>query len=97
MSDPQMRCSDCLREFVNAERFAVLKEDTTRAYSDEERSFCAHLYEAFVCADCAGWYETPIAVEARPRHERPSSVARSVGALASASDAQEGRHIERTV
>lgn len=51
-----VRCSDCLNEFNGGPRFAVIKEDKSQSYNEEERLLGAHLYEVFVCADCSGWY-----------------------------------------
>lgn len=53
----ETRCADCLAEFRTGARFAVIKEDTSRAYSDEMHQLSAHLYMATVCQDCVGWYQ----------------------------------------
>lgn len=52
-----MRCADCLDEFRQEPRYAVIKEDKGRSYSAEERQLAAHLYPALVCRACAGWYD----------------------------------------
>jgi hypothetical protein len=52
----EVRCSDCLGEFGNGPRFAVIKEDTGCSYSDEERLLGGHLYQVLVCKECVGWY-----------------------------------------
>lgn len=49
------RCADCLSD-LDSPVFWVIKTDVTRVYDDEEKKLSAHLYEAFVCEDCAGWY-----------------------------------------
>jgi hypothetical protein len=53
----EMRCSDCLSEFEDGDRFAVIKEDKSRSYNDEERLLGAHLFQVLVCETCAGWYD----------------------------------------
>jgi len=53
----EVRCSDCLNEFNDSPRFAVIKEDTTRPYNEEERLLSGHLFEVLVCGDCVKWYE----------------------------------------
>ena len=53
----EVRCSDCFTEFGDGPRFAVIKEDTSQSYSDDERLLGGHLYQVLVCEDCAGWYE----------------------------------------
>ena len=59
----EVRCSDCLNEFkADAPRFAVIKEDKSQDYNEEERLLGAHLFQVLVCADCAGWYDEPIAL-----------------------------------
>lgn len=62
----EVRCSDCLQEFHGGQRFAVIKEDKSQPYNDEELSLGAHLYQVLVCGDCAGWYEDPVEVEKLP-------------------------------
>lgn len=52
----EVRCSDCLEEFGSGQRFAVIKEDKSQQYTDEERQLGGHLYQVLVCAECAGWY-----------------------------------------
>lgn len=52
----EVRCSDCLAEFHDARRFAVVKEDKSQSYSEEERQLGGHLYQVLVCADCVTWY-----------------------------------------
>lgn len=52
----EVRCSDCLAEFKTGPRFAVIKEDKSQPYTDEERQLGGHLYQVFVCGDCAAWY-----------------------------------------
>ena len=59
----EVRCSDCLNEFRDRQRFAVIKEDKSQTYSDEERLLGAHLYQVLVCGECVGWYEDPVQVE----------------------------------
>jgi hypothetical protein len=56
----EIRCSECLDEFGDGARYAVVKEDTSNAYSDEERSLGGHLYQVLVCEDCANWYDYPV-------------------------------------
>ena len=56
----ECRCSDCLHEFRGGSRFAVIKEDTSWYYTDEERLLSGHLYEVLVCGDCVGWYEDSV-------------------------------------
>lgn len=56
----EVRCSDCLNEFRDGPRFAVVKEDTSHPYTDEERLHGGHLYEVLVCEPCAGWYEDAV-------------------------------------
>jgi hypothetical protein len=51
-----VRCSDCLTDFGAGPKFAVIKEDKSQHYTDEERQLSGHLYEVFVCSDCVGWY-----------------------------------------
>ena len=63
----EIRCSDCLNEFGTGPKFAVIKEDTSQSYTDEERQLSAHLYQVLVCADCVGWYEHFAELEADPR------------------------------
>jgi hypothetical protein len=58
----EIRCSDCLNEFSDGAKFAVIKEDKSQAYSTEERLLGGHLYHVFVCLDCAGWYDDPVRV-----------------------------------
>lgn len=58
----EMRCSDCLAEFNAGPRFAVIKEDKSQSYSDEERQLGGHLYQVLVCADCSGWYDDAVDV-----------------------------------
>lgn len=53
----EVRCSDCLNEFADGPRFAVIKEDKSQAYSEEERLLSAHLYQVLVCGECVGWYD----------------------------------------
>ena len=55
-----IRCSDCLEEFKDNPRFAVIKEDKSQSYNDEERLLGGHLYQVLVCSDCAGWYDDPV-------------------------------------
>ena len=51
------RCDDCLTGIsLHESRFVVLKEDTSRPFTREERLMMANWYEALVCADCSGWY-----------------------------------------
>lgn len=57
----EIRCSDCLEEFRGGQRFAVLKEDTSQPYTDEERELGGHLYQVLVCRNCAGWYKDAVA------------------------------------
>ena len=64
-----IRCSDCLTEFKNGARFAVVKEDKSNSYTDEERLLGGHLSQVLVCQDCSGWYDDPI--EAAPERETP--------------------------
>ena len=52
----EVRCSDCLTEVGDGSRFAVVKEDKSQSYTDEERLLGGHLYQVLVCEDCAGWY-----------------------------------------
>lgn len=59
-----VRCSDCLTEFHYGPRFAVIKEDKSQSYSDEERELGGHLYQVLVCADCAGWYADAVQIPA---------------------------------
>lgn len=59
----EVRCSDCLNEFGDGRRFAVIKEDKGQSYDDEERLLGAHLYQVLVCHDCVGWYDDPVEVE----------------------------------
>lgn len=59
----EVRCSDCLFEFGGL-RFAVIKEDTSQSYNEEERLLGAHLYQVLVCRDCSLWYEDAVLVEA---------------------------------
>jgi hypothetical protein len=58
----EVRCADCLEEFREGPRYAVIKEDKSQAYNDEERLLGAHLYQVLVCGDCAGWYDEAIDV-----------------------------------
>lgn len=60
-----VRCSDCLVEFGTGQRFAVIKEDKSQSYSEEERQLGGHLYQVLVCAECAGWYEESAEIESR--------------------------------
>jgi hypothetical protein len=53
----EIRCSDCLQEFDGGPRFAVIKEDKSRSYNDEERLLSGHLYQVLVCGGCVNWYE----------------------------------------
>jgi hypothetical protein len=57
----EIRCSDCLHEFAGL-RFAVIKEDKSQPYNDEERLLGGHLYQVLVCRDCAEWYEDAVEV-----------------------------------
>lgn len=59
----EVRCSDCLSEFHGGARFAVIKEDKSRAYTDEERKLSGHLYQVLVCLDCKDWYDDAVEVE----------------------------------
>lgn len=59
----EIRCSDCLSDFLSGRRYAVLKEDKSQPYSDEERGLGGHLYQVLVCEDCAAWYDEAIDVE----------------------------------
>lgn len=59
----EVRCSDCLDEFRDGPRFAVVKEDKSQFYNAEERLLGAHLYQVLVCSDCANWYDDKIKVE----------------------------------
>lgn len=59
----EVRCSDCLNEFHGGARFAVIKEDTSQLYTDEERNLGGHLYQVLVCLDCKDWYDDPVEVE----------------------------------
>ncbi len=59
----EIRCSDCLQEFDGGPRFAVIKEDKSQSYSEQERFWGGHLYEVFVCKDCAQWYGDAVARE----------------------------------
>jgi len=53
----EIRCSDCFQEFdASHPKFAVIKEDKSQSYNEEERLLGAHLYQVFVCGDCAQWY-----------------------------------------
>jgi hypothetical protein len=56
----EIRCSDCFAEFNGGPRFAVLKEDKSRSYNDEERLMTAHLYPVYVCKACSGWYSDAV-------------------------------------
>lgn len=56
----QVRCSDCLNEFKDGPRFAVVKEDQRQSSNEEERRLGGHLYQVLVCSDCARWYEDPV-------------------------------------
>jgi len=56
MTEP-LRCADCLHDFHDGPRFAVIKEDTSRDYTIEERLVGGGLYQAIVCENCAGWYD----------------------------------------
>jgi hypothetical protein len=56
----EIRCSDCLCEFLDGPRYAVIKEDKSQSYNDEERLLGAHLYQVLVCRDCSAWYEDAI-------------------------------------
>jgi hypothetical protein len=38
----EIRCSDCLSEFGQGPRFAVIKDDTSQVYNNEERRLGAH-------------------------------------------------------
>ncbi len=60
-----VRCSDCLHDF-SGPRFAVIKDDKSQPYSDEERLLGGHLYQVLVCADCVQWYEDSTEVESQP-------------------------------
>jgi hypothetical protein len=59
----EIRCSDCLNEFGDGLRFAVVKEDKSQSYSDEERSLGGHLYQVFVCWSCSDWYDDAVEVQ----------------------------------
>jgi hypothetical protein len=59
----EVRCSDCLAEFRDGPRYAVVKEDKSQSYNEEERLLGGHLYEVFVCADCANWYDDSVQVK----------------------------------
>ncbi len=61
----EVLCSDCLNEFQDGPRFAVIKTDTSQSYNDEERKLGAHLYQVLVCDDCAQWYDDPVEAAAR--------------------------------
>ena len=55
------RCFDCFDEFIDGERWAVLKKMRDIVMPDnapEPKSFfeSACYDPVFVCADCAGWY-----------------------------------------
>ena len=65
----EVRCSDCLAEFGDGERFAVIKEDKSQSYNEEERLLGAHLYQVLVCRDCSGWYSDAVTVP--PLQEQP--------------------------
>jgi hypothetical protein len=56
----EVRCSDCLQEFRDGPRFAVVKEDKSQSYSDEERLLGGHLFHVLVCELCAGWYDDAV-------------------------------------
>lgn len=58
----EVRCSDCLDEFKGRPHYAVIKEDKSQTYTEEERRLGGHLYQVFVCGDCAAWYEDAVAV-----------------------------------
>lgn len=58
-----IHCADCLDEFHDGPRFAVIKEDTTRDYTIEERLMGGGLYQAIVCENCAGWYDDSAEIE----------------------------------
>jgi hypothetical protein len=58
----EVRCSDCLDDFDGGPRFAVIKNDTSQSYNDEERLLGAHLYQVLVCEACAQWYDDPVQV-----------------------------------
>ncbi len=60
----EVRCSDCFDEFKDGPRYAVLKEDKSRSYNDEERLLGAHIYPVLVCKICVGWYDDPAEVPA---------------------------------
>lgn len=58
----EVRCSDCLDEFGEGDRYAVIKRHDGDAYSDEELALGANLYHVLVCANCAGWYRDAVEV-----------------------------------
>lgn len=58
------RCADCLHDFKDSPRFAVIKEDTSRSYTIEERLAGGGLYQVVVCENCASWYDHAVEVEA---------------------------------
>jgi hypothetical protein len=64
----EVRCSDCLQEFEDGPRFAVIKADKSQSYNDEERLLGGHLYPVFVCEACANWYGDEAVYVSRP-HE----------------------------
>ena len=61
----EVRCSDCLTDFDDRARFAVIKEDRSQSYNDEERLLGAHLYQVWVCELCSDWYADAVRVEGR--------------------------------
>lgn len=62
----EIRCSDCLDEFQGRARYAVVKEDTSQSYNDEERLLGAHLYQVPVCQRCSGWYDDAVLAGGEP-------------------------------
>jgi DNA-directed RNA polymerase subunit RPC12/RpoP len=57
-----IRCSDCLQDFADRARFAVIKDDKSQPYTDEERLLGGYLYHVYVCEDCSKWYEDPVRI-----------------------------------
>lgn len=65
----EVRCSDCLNEFGNGPKYAVIKTDKSQTYNEEEMLLGAHLFEVFVCRECVGWYgdDALVASEGDPK------------------------------
>jgi hypothetical protein len=68
----QSRCDDCLDDFGNSARFAVIKRNVLTADEQEAVDFSTDPFAAalmkyrqtFVCASCAGWYEDALELTA---------------------------------